>query len=88
MLELKAANPSKPWKEIGAELEKPHWACKARYKQLIAGNGAQKHQQEETRRGETGEADDESELENTEAWTKDQVGLLKSALMFLWKEGS
>ena len=74
MLELKTANPNKPWKEIGAELGKPHWACKKRYKQLIAGAGAVIQPQEGRSEGDGGKGNEgESELENTEGWTKDEV---------------
>jgi len=84
LLALKTANPNQPWKEIGAELGKPHWACKNRYKQLTAGSGAEKQQQENTREGGKGKGNkEEFELENTDGWTKDEVGLLNSSSMFL-----
>jgi len=67
LLELKTANPSKPWKDIGAELGKPHWACKNRYKQLTAGSDAQENQQEgRDKRGKGKGNKQEFEPENTE----------------------
>jgi len=84
LLSLQTANLNQPWKDIGAELGKPHWACKNRYKQFLAGKGAEEQQQEETRKGERGKGNkEEFELENTDGWTKDEVGLLNFALLFL-----
>lgn len=77
LLELKTANPNTSWKDIGAELSKPHWACKNRYKQLIAGAGAEENVREGNReKDKDKEKVGEFELQNTEGWTKDEVGLL------------
>ena len=84
LLALKTANPNQPWKEIGAELDKPHWACKNRYKQLMASSGAEERQQEVRDKQEKSKGNkEEFELENTDGWTKDEVGLLNSSSMFL-----
>jgi len=74
LLELKTANPNQPWKEIGAELGKPHWACKNRYKQLTARSEAEKQQEGRDKQGKGKGKGEVFELENTDGWTKDEVG--------------
>jgi hypothetical protein len=86
LLELKRAHPNSSWKDIGAELGKPHWACKNRYKQLTGKTDEEEKRKREKSKKHKGK-EKEIELESTEGWTKDEVCLPIFALtrrMFLY----